>query len=385
MHVTKQQLSSAMDWLLDFLNLNFDSPTKTDRKRVDDFLISAIPHYDSKEALSLQTKWIRTLLFFVQDQSLFDSFAIGITIYDGLIRTEGKFISKRAEEIRKEGRDPKGDKKASEEMARHRRYLQQLKKDQATMQRHKKRGREWVKKNADQIQKDLKGALWSTREKALKFLIADLNGWSINKKILLKWRLIDANESGDYPEPGQGVLRIETKKFVVDRWHDTHGLDDLAYSVIAKCLETGELARLRKCLYEECGRYFFAHHLRKFYCSPKCQKLNDNRAAPQRVKESRKRQAQHIEERGLASLTTLARSIGAANKRRDEAASKLRDLDLVDLLQSIPLLKKVMLVLGEQSDVLDREVEAMKNGASVKEVWGRLSPRVEKCLAEVNV
>jgi len=260
-------------------------------------------------------------------------------------------------------------------MARHRRYLQQLKKDQTTMQRHKKRGREWVKKNADQIQKDLKGALWSTREKALKFLIADLNGWSINKKILLKWRLIDANESGDYPEPGQGVLRIETKKFVVDRWHDTHGLDDLAYSVIAKCLETGELARLRKCLYEECGRYFFAHHLRKFYCSPKCQKLNDNRAAPQRVKESRKRQAQHIEQRGLASLAELARSINAREDR-----------DLMELLDSIPSLKKVMRVLGDQwEEVLYPELEAMKTGASIKKVWRKLAPKVKKCLAEVNV
>lgn len=295
MHVTA---SSAMKCLLDLLNLNFSSPTKAEKKKVDAFLAEAYPRYDINVARRLQAKWQRTLFPLVQVWSLEDSLKIGISVHEGLIRTQKDSIverEKRAkareEEVRKEGRDPKQDKELKwqlEEIKEFKRELKELERSKARMESDTEMGRKDIERKADQIRKDLRGARFLTREEALKKLIAELNAWSGDRAIRLQWRLRPAKKAVGYMEPGQGLLRIGRNKFVVDRWHITRGLEDISYSVIAKCLETGELSRLRRCNF--CEQFFFAQHLRKFYCRPEHQKKHDKLLAPKRVKEWRARQ-----------------------------------------------------------------------------------------------
>lgn len=127
--------------------------------------------------------------------------------------------------------------------------------------------------------------------RALDILVNALNQWALSTKVHPYWFLSSLDRARRL-EPGQPIMEIGDKRWVIEADLTPRGavytgdpIEGRVWTVLAKCLQAGELDRLRRC--RECRCFFFAQHLRKSYCTPEHQKQHDSRAARVRVKKWR--------------------------------------------------------------------------------------------------
>ena len=135
--------------------------------------------------------------------------------------------------------------------------------------------------------------------KALERLVDGLNQWALKTKVHPHWHLslFVKNPTSWEPDqvttlkPGQAVMQIAAKQWVVDMIPQLGGvytgdaLEGRVWVILARCLETGELGRLKRC--RLCSRFFSPTHMNQDFCGPEHQKQHDNYAATKRMRKFR--------------------------------------------------------------------------------------------------
>jgi hypothetical protein len=194
-------------------------------------------------------------------------------------------------------------------------------------------GKRLLQNVLDSLTNDLSPIGSNAQSEKLRELVEDLNDWAENtapdaKGIHPRWRVRSAEKARGRMEPGQAVLKLGQYKYVVDDWFIIHNFQDQVNACVARCLKTGELGRLRKCPW--CSGYFFAGHFRQKFCCPEHQIKSDRKAAPLRVKRSRmkarKRRFQHDRDAKEAA------SVKAFEKYLKKVSGKLADQESVGKL-----------------------------------------------------
>ena len=151
---------------------------------------------------------------------------------------------------------------------------------------------------------------------------------------------------------GQGVYKIGNKLITFRPWRRTKGgVRGSALCALAYLLESGKLNRLRKC--EVCKRFYFAQHDKKQVCSQECREKKNRGGAPERMRRSRQRKKDAEASLGQPILIQLARS----------------------------RLDKIKEVFGERFEEFLPFAERVRKGASSRDVWEELPPRLKKPLA----
>ena len=340
MHITKQP-SAAMKWLEHFLNFD-PNGSESDRYGAIDVV------------KALQQKWSRLLNFIAEPKgratSLAESLQVAIWMNENLIKSHQGQINELADELRKNGEDPG----QNERLAVLKDEIAEYQKNISRMQSFLRLGEEKISKQAAQIRKELKGATYMTPAEALEKLVKQLNVWSLGKDIHPVWKLRRLEKNGRYTQPGQGALFFGGEKFTVDSELTRRKLEDAIYSNVAKCLETGEFDRLRRCQHPECRRFFFAHHFRQLHCKPEHQRLHDAQRAGERMKKYRHKREKLAKNQGVPRLLKLATS----------NLSDIRDFFAEKFEEFIPFAEKI------------------KSGARPTQVWRTLPRRLRKQLVQ---
>jgi hypothetical protein len=299
---------SGIAWLIEFLNLDFDRRNKRDKKKIDELLRNA--RSDPDTARRVQAQWWRYLAFFAEQRKLTDSVETGIRVLSGLIKTQEATIAQLSEEVKSitavpEGtvfcRPEEGFYSVTPERAmtlaewKEQRSddLESLKDELDTLKDRKRKMTEFLGlteseaiKRSVEIKKALAGACFLTREKALEEIVQKISVWGAT--VSFRWRCRPAAEAAKgYIKPGQAFLKVDDKKFVVDHFPVNNQLADRVSHIIANGLESGELARLRRCGLDECRQFFLTPHLGKWHCKPEHQKEHDKKEARERAKKWR--------------------------------------------------------------------------------------------------
>jgi hypothetical protein len=284
---------SGIAWLIEFLNLDFDRPNKREQKKIGDLLRNA--HSDRDTARRIQDRWWRDLAFFAEQRKLTDSVETGIRVLSGAIKTQERTIAKLSEDVKSITAAPEGWTLADWKKQRSA-DLESLKDELDTLKDRKRKMSEFLGlsekealKRSAEIKKALAGARFLTREEALKQIVQKIAVWGATARFM--WRLRPAAKG--YVKP----LEIEGKKFVVDHFPVNSELADMVSHIIAKGLENGRLARLRRCGFDECRRFFLTPHLGKWHCRPEHQKEHDKKEARKRAKKWRTRSISSAEVR----------------------------------------------------------------------------------------
>ena len=296
--------NTAMKWLVDFLNLDFNSVAG--EKDVDRFLAStSFPPDSLQNAKRLQGR----LMHHLAPVLISDPDQVGEqrrAVLQGIIR-----VSKQT------GR-PTGEIDNLNRLVQRLRHL-----------------------NGAQLEQE--------REKGLRLLGQLLTEWAKSTAVRPQWQLdpVDARRAALVPR--SKTYRIGRKRFVISRW-DLHqgGIWNTGLMIVASCLESGQLNRLRNCVY--CSRFFFANDFRKTFCSSECQKAHDRKAARKRMARWRKEQEKQTKTYALGILPKLSPQL----LRMPELQTKLRDSEL---------------------DVLDSMRCDVEVGVPKEKVWARASSR----------
>lgn len=285
--------TNGIGWLVNFLNLDLDHPNRRQQKSINELLSNT--KSDLSEASKVQRQWKRSLLFFVGGAKVTEVIDTGITVLDGMIKTQEEALSRIPEETKEvfEGADdirespepgskpitPEEWSKRDEQTLRD--ELDALKDEKRKLSEFSFLSESEAQARFGEIRKVLKGARFLTREEALKALCVKLTTWGMTVKLIWRYRTA-AEAAKGYIKPGQAHLQLNGKKFVVDHFPGNHRLDDMVHHIVAQGLENGELARLRRC--GECSRFFFAQHASKGYCTSEHQRQHDKKEARKRAK-----------------------------------------------------------------------------------------------------
>jgi len=144
------------------------------------------------------------------------------------------------------------------------------------------------------------------------------------------------------------------------------------YGIIIDALENGELSRLRRCL--NCWKFFVAEDLHLKFCTPKCMRVADGKAAPLRVREWRKRkkakeQKEARERAERLAFKSFSNFLALALKKRHtrDEGHRMHPI-MCDLGRGDP---------AQGWNVIREWEEKRRRGASIKEIWRELHPQTK--------
>lgn len=276
---------------------------------------------------------------------------VGIAVHEGLIHTQQASIAALEQT---EG--------FHEEVAALRQELAGLQTNKAKMERHVKRADAEIVTSA--VRADLHGAVCVTHEEALKQVLAELNRWSLNRSIHPTWRLSPYLKINTRTRLIRGVWPLAGTLYSVEQRIGPGkilttagepcpvvGLEDVLCVHLARTLETGELAGLRRCQLLRCRHVFFAHRPSKTHCRPPHQREHDGKSRNLvRVRKSRKKAAKALATYAHALLPTLS----------------IQQLRAWVRLEVLP--EWAMAAVEEM-------LEQLQKGRSPTQVWRQSSPR----------
>jgi hypothetical protein len=351
--------TEALAWVIEFLNLPVERVDVDAEPDVTQFLARHVPPggdgTETQRAKRIQEKWSRLLHPLIEPkpdaQALRESFYIGIAVYVGLIRTQQERITA----LEHMGR-------SDAEVEALRQQLDQLQTDKAHMEQHVKLDDAAILRPP--VRTDLRGAVCVTQEEALKQIVAKLNQWSLNRSIHPTWRLSPDVKSETRTRFTRRAWHLEGKPCSVEQRiapgkilttasepGPVVGLEDVLCVHLARILETGELAGLRRCQLPRCRHVFFAHRTDKTHCRPEHQREHDGKSRNGvRVRKSRKKNKAELKKYALAILPTLSVQMVRAWVNRE--------------------------VLPERAiDAVDEMLEQLQDGRSPAQVWRQSNPR----------
>ncbi len=305
---------TAMEWLVDFLNLDFDSTCETEKQKMEGLIGEwRFPPDKPKAAATVQSaKRLQTrLVHFLTPVLISDPDQVAqqrTAVLKGMMRVS-KQTGMPQEEI------------------------------------------DGLNRQVQKLQHLTKRQLEAERESGLRQLVEVLTEWGKSGAARPYWQLEKEGVGGFEPEPGQQVYRIGGKRFFVLRRDWVDGIWNKGLMTLASCLVSGQLERLRNCVH--CSKFFFAQDFRKKFCTSECQKARDQKAAVERMTKWRKKKETELKTYALKILPKLS-------QRQFEA----------------PLLQKLQTVLGESGrGALDSMLQDMADGIPKDKVWARGSSR----------
>lgn len=168
--------------------------------------------------------------------------------------------------------------------------------------------------------------------------------------------------------PGQRKLELLGHAWIVSTrliGKGSSSLREELYSIIIDTMESGELSRLRKCLW--CTKYFAAEDLRQKYCHEECRDRADRRGAKEkRVPEYRRRQKNKKPKK--APRDPDRRAIRKFSENMDLASKKRRSSE--EQSKITPWIKAYGRGNVERSwKVVNAMMKERKAGVSDKQIW----------------
>jgi hypothetical protein len=153
----------------------------------------------------------------------------------------------------------------------------------------------------DEVRRDLSCMTDSPRRGAMEelgILVDKINGLGL----VPWWNVWPARRNlfviDGHPVPNPGWkpgrhrnLKTGKHKFIVSMWfNDSADPRKFLYGTVIEALQSGILTRIKRCQWEDCGRYFLREDLRRIaYCSERCANAYDRWDAAERVRKSRER------------------------------------------------------------------------------------------------
>ena len=315
-----KRATPAINWLLDLLNLDFQSTDQEEKDRLSRILRTSSPPPEIAAVRS-----VRNMLIPLIDPLI-------VTDADAVIRQRILFLERLIQISKAQLQPPETETGMSKD---------EIENEIEGFNRH-------IRRLKRMSQRRRRADLDSDREKALRELASTLNVWADSGKVKPQWQAEEVKGNGDI-EPDQGRYWIGKKQFIVRPWRQTeHDITNTAFLYVARCLETSQLSRVRHCL--GCGKYFFARDFRQKFHSSECQDRYDKKAAGKRMAARRKQHARQLRGYAMAVLGNLSLGNRAAILRVKE-------------------------ILEESSDAIDEMLTEMAKGARKEAVWSRASAK----------
>lgn len=146
--------------------------------------------------------------------------------------------------------------------------------------------------------------LQQERGNGLRLLAQLLTEWAEKSAVRPQWQLDPVNVK----QAAEKIYNVGSNKFVVRKWDRIQdGIWNTGMTTLAACLEGGQLNRLRNCVL--CSRFFYAYHFRKKFCCPQHQREYDDKKAALRAHRWRKKQEAQLKRDALAILSTLSQQV----------------------------------------------------------------------------
>jgi hypothetical protein len=201
------------------------------------------------------------------------------------------------------------------------------------------------------------------REEGLRAIVRWLSEWAQGEQ-LYPWWQIDAPPPDEVSRaPADQHYRIGAKVFTVTQWPGRpNTLTAKGMMNLGACLVSGELNRLRVCIHEACGRYFYAEDLRSEHCSTACRRHKDRPRVVGRMRRMRKKQEAAAKALFLSTIPTLR--VAQFRALEDQRTLDKRALTMLD-----DLVKRFPSLDTEELHRLGGMVKQFEDGCSFHYLW----------------